>query len=391
MRVAQIERGVAMSIGRRKSRYWSRAVALLALLLASDGAVLSTRLTFEEKIQKFDCDITILENSNIRVRETIELSNGGGEFAHGFDRRFLLKRRDQLGHSWTVTYGQIEVVRDGKPETWKTIKEDDEMVLRIGDSKEPIPIGEHTYVVTYVSTNQIRQYDAIEEFRRNVTGTWTVPIEHLAVNLHFPSSVPNGRTEVTGYTSATPAQLLCDCKHEVNSDGVHSFITIRTLLPSEQLTIEARFPTGFLRRTTLEDVRFWVQNHANLYAFAIFVASIVVYYLIAFGILKAVNSKAPKVFRSIRHTAAIAGAIIAVLSIISLFVTKQPYGAMPGFLVGVLAMMILTGGVHGPDDPLSLWMVLALGANFGFYYLLSLGLCRFFSFGKAQPQDQTLK
>ena len=380
-----------MSIGSLKSRKWFRGIALVAVSIATGGTATSRGPALEEKIQRFDCDIRVLENSDIHVRETIDLLNGGAEFAHGFDRRFLLKRHDRLGNSWTVNYGHIEVSRDGKPEIWNAIKEDDELVLRVGDPKASISTGEHTYVVKYVSTNQIRKYDATEVFRRDVAGTWTVPIEQLSVYLHFPSNVPSGRTEVTGYTSVTPAQLLCDCKHEVSSDGVHSFIVTRTLLPSEQLTIEARFPTGFLRRATPEELRFWLQNHASFYAFAIFVASVVVYYLIAFGILKALNSKAPQFFHSNKQTAAIAGAIIAVLSIVSLFVSKQPYGAMPGFFVGILVMMILTGGAHGPDDPLSLWMLLALATNFGFYYLLSLRMCKFFGLGKTQPQDQALK
>src|SRR5205807_6122144 len=64
--------------------------------------------------------------------------------------------------------------------------------------------------------------------------------------------------------------------------------------------------------------------------------------------------------------------VATVLSTVSLFVFREPYTAMPGFLLGAITSIGISGNPHG-GEPFSLVLVGGT-SNLLFYYLIARGL-----------------
>ena len=64
--------------------------------------------------------------------------------------------------------------------------------------------------------------------------------------------------------------------------------------------------------------------------------------------------------------------VATLLSGASAMVFNQPYTALPGFMLGAIVSMIISGNPHG-GEPFFL-IAVALTSNFAFYYLIARGL-----------------
>jgi hypothetical protein len=73
--------------------------------------------------------------------------------------------------------------------------------------------------------------------------------------------------------------------------------------------------------------------------------------------------------------AAVVGLVAALLSGISAIFFEQSYITMPGFPLGAIASVLVSGSAHG-GEPFS-WIVVALASNFAFYYALDRSALKF--------------
>jgi hypothetical protein len=73
------------------------------------------------------------------------------------------------------------------------------------------------------------------------------------------------------------------------------------------------------------------------------------------------------------HRVAIIVATLAtLLSGASAMVFHQPYTALPGFMLGAIVSIIISGNPHGGE--LFSLITVALASNFAFYYLIARGV-----------------
>lgn len=122
--------------------------------------------------------------------------------------------------------------------------------------------------------------------------------------------------------------------------------------------------------------RLWIKNHPRLFPWLVFLSGLIVFTTTGFAVARPVlqvfgrYQDAPT-----NHQIAVTVVVAAtVLSTVSLFVFREPYTAMPGFILGAIIAIGISGGPHG-GDPFS-WVIVGAASNLVFYYLVARGLRR---------------
>jgi hypothetical protein len=202
------------------------------------------------------------------------------------------------------------------------------------------------------------------------SGEWAVPIDKATVELNFPEGIPSGASITAGTGSSSNFQF--DCVRTALPAGVR-FETSHAIPPKESLSISARFfPRGYFVSNVEEDgIRAVLENHPQLYPWTAFLVGMVIFtatgFLFALLVLKAFGT-VPSVI-SDHRVAAIVAAVATMFSGGSAIVFNQPYTALPGFMLGAIVSMMISGSPHG-GEPFSL-VTVALATNFAFYYLVA--------------------
>ena len=102
--------------------------------------------------------------------------------------------------------------------------------------------GDHTYVLRYRTSRQIRWFDGKPELNWNVTGNfWHFPILAASYRLELPAEARPVRW--TAFTGRLGARGI-DWEGEVSRLGVLTVDTTRRLAPGEGLTVVAEIPAS---------------------------------------------------------------------------------------------------------------------------------------------------
>ncbi len=318
---------------------------------------------------RFDVRIQILEDASVRVTETITTKDS---IDFRLERELPLLHRDQRGNRWKVRYRVLRVLLDGAPTNYDSVEKGESLFVRVEGAKAPTTQGEHSFLLEYLSSNEIRRIGNVDELKQEVRAPMDVDKESITIAI--PRTVAFEETLLTAFTDATAATLSCACQVK-REGGQWNIETTHPLQVGQQLWFSFDLPAGYLKRDFYERVQALEENNSTATAWAVFLVSILVYYgLVTAFLLLAFGKKVlrPAWFDT-RSLVFISGAL-SVVSLLALPIVQQPYVAMPGILAGMVASMFIGGGVHGPAQKW-LWIPLAGVANFFFFFSLSSLVC----------------
>ena len=216
--------------------------ALACALLAPISPAFS-----QERILRFDSDITIKADASLNVTETIEIQAEGVNFRRGILRDFPTRYEDRYGNTVNVTFDVLNVQRNGAPEDYSLEPLSNGVRIRIGNANRFLEIGPHTYAITYRTTRQLGFFEGYDELYWNVTGTgWDFFIDEVEARVRLP-----GGAEATQYAAYTGPQGASGKEFTAfERGGVWTFRTTRKLGPREGLTIAIGWPKGYVPEPT---------------------------------------------------------------------------------------------------------------------------------------------
>ena len=222
------------------------AVAALALSGAARAA---------EVIHSFDSHVVVARDGELTVTETIRVRAEGSEIRRGIYRDFPLTFRDAGGKLHEVGFSLVGVTRDGKTEPYHTERNGGVLRIYAGDKNTIIARGDHTYVLRYRTSRQIRWFDGKPELNWNVTGNfWRFPILAASYRLELPVEARPVRW--TAFTGRLGARGI-DWEGEVSRLGVLTVDTTRRLAPGEGLTVVAEIPASAIEAPSQAQLWWW--------------------------------------------------------------------------------------------------------------------------------------
>ena len=218
---------------------WPVWLALSAL------CVLSQPLTAAERILSYDSYITVDEDGDMTVRESIRVVAEGDKIRRGIYREFPTTYTDRSGNKIEVRFRILGVTRDGEPEAWHKKRLANGVRIYAGRSDTVLSPGNYTYTFTYSTDRQIGFFENHDELYWNVTGNgWGFAIERASATVRLPGKVKAADITLTGFTGRRG-----DTGRDFDSAVEQSSGTIQTsraLPPRSGLTLVMTWPKGVI-------------------------------------------------------------------------------------------------------------------------------------------------
>src|SRR5208282_1102343 len=234
-------------------------VTLIPISMASFARVLiaqgSASAPDSEQILSYNSDLTVNADGTLLVRETITVSATGAQIKYGIHRDVPTRYHDNFGNPYIVHFEVVSLERDGQPEDFHLGKLGNGLRIYMGNSRELVPPGEHTYELTYSVDREIGFFPDHDELYWNVTGDeWIFPIQKASATLHLPKGIAQQAILLDAYTGRQ-GSAETDYTASADNQSNATFRTVRALGPHEGLTVVARWPKGFVSPPT-DDQKF---------------------------------------------------------------------------------------------------------------------------------------
>lgn len=208
---------------------------------------LAPNVLASEKINNYQVDIFIAEDSSLEVEETIEY-DFGTETRHGIYRDIPLPKRD-----WRETPFDIFRIKtfdeNGSYYKREISGNSKNLNIRIGSENEFVS-GQKTYVINYRVSGAF-QFEGEEAFLSwNAIGTaWDVPIEKTNVNVYFPEGLPQSQFDTNCFWGKTYSREKCPGEFFVSENQEAQTISslvfkTESLKPRQGVTVDVRFQPG---------------------------------------------------------------------------------------------------------------------------------------------------
>ena len=240
-----------------------------ALRLFAVAVLLCAAAHADERILIYRSDITVQPDSSLLVTETIRVTAEHNQINHGIYRDFPTDYKDRWGNRYSVHFNVIGAERDGAAEAWHTERLSNGVRVYLGAKSTTVPIGPHTYALTYSATREIGFFSDHDELFWNVTGNgWGFPIDRAEAFVHLPAAVPHDAIKLDGYTGEQGSREKAFRTFTANGDPV--FVTMRRFAPHEGLSILVSFPKGFITSPNRQDlISYWIEDNAPAFVGAI--------------------------------------------------------------------------------------------------------------------------
>ncbi len=201
----------------------------------------------QERIISYDSHIKVEESGDLLVREDITVQAEGNQIKRGIFRTFPTKYKDKMGTRFNVDFEVVDVLRDGNKEPFFTEKQNNGIVVYIGDKMTYLSPGTYTYSLIYRTTRQIGFFEDFDELYFNaIGGDWAFTIEKATVLVELPVGAEVIQLDAfSGFQGTT----TCDCEL-VSADNRVKIEITRALNPREQLTFAVAWPKGFVKEPT---------------------------------------------------------------------------------------------------------------------------------------------
>jgi len=258
-------------------------LAVLFLLLT---ASLCLRAAAQERILSFDSDIVVNDDGSMLVHETIRVHAQGQKIVHGIYRDFPTIYKNKLGIEKHVPFDVVSVRRDGNDEPYHTGSLANGVRVSMGPRFSPVPLGDHTYELSYRTDRQLGFYDDKTELYWNVTGNgWDFPIEHASARVTLPSAIPRSKVETWAYTGPQ-GYTARDFKAQLMGDGTFFFETTKPFAAHEGLTIDCWWDPGYLQPPTEAQQREWfMEDNEGMVIALVGLLLVLIYQLVAWSMV----------------------------------------------------------------------------------------------------------
>ena len=226
-----------------------------------------------ERVLDFRSEIATGADGALTVRETIAVQAEGRQIRHGIYRDFPTRYRDRLGTDYVIHFKVQEALRDSQIEEYHLSDLSNGVRVYIGNRREVVPPGEHTYELVYSVDRELGFFPDHDELYWNVTGNgWNFPIREASAAVHLPEGIARLAVLQDAYTG-TQGAVGTGFGATVDDQNVARFRATRSLLPHEGLTIVVRWPKGFVREPSKEE-RWHAFLSSNLATLIVLIGSV---------------------------------------------------------------------------------------------------------------------
>tara|TARA_R110001599_G_scaffold353821_1_gene599110 strand:+ start:28979 stop:30046 length:1068 start_codon:yes stop_codon:yes gene_type:complete len=205
--------------------------------------ILSLPLAATERILSYHSDITINEEGDMTVRETIRVVAEGRQIRRGIYREFPTTYTDRFGNKIEVRFRMKGLTRDGEPESWHKKRLGNGVRIYAGRSDTMLSPGTYTYAFTYTTNRQIGFFENRDELYWNVTGNgWDFAIEHASATVRLPGTASASDITLIGYTGRQGDRGGNAVSAVAESSG--TIQTSRAMSSRNGLTLVMEWPKG---------------------------------------------------------------------------------------------------------------------------------------------------
>lgn len=196
-----------------------------------------------ERIVSFHSDISIAENADVTVKETIKVYAGGYDIKRGIFRA-LPTIRNINDTKEKITYKIISVTKDDIKEPYHIENKNGVFNIYIGNKDHELSSGFYTYKIVYKTQDQIGHFKGYDEFYWNINGTdWSFPVEEISATIQLPKNADILQNSCyTGVHGSTDK----NCTNEKLSSTQIVF-KAKNLKERENLTVAIGFKSGILK------------------------------------------------------------------------------------------------------------------------------------------------
>lgn len=237
---------------------------VLLLIFALFGSSVAYAQDFT--IEKFHADITVQEDSELTVKETIEV-----EFQrpkHGIYREIPFQYEDERGSKITTPLS-VHSVTDLSGRDWKyrATRKGNVLNIRIGDSQSYVE-RRQTYVISYTVRNAVLFFEDHDELYWNVTGNfWWAPIDKASARVTLAVKNKSQHLWAACYTGASGSkEAACEYAALHNSG---EFSATRGLNSKEGLTIAFGWDKGLVAPPSAWNKFLWALNIRENWVFVL--------------------------------------------------------------------------------------------------------------------------
>jgi Predicted membrane protein (DUF2207) N-terminal domain/Predicted membrane protein (DUF2207) C-terminal domain len=265
-----------------RPRLPTRALLALSSLLACVFSAFSARPQ-SERILDFHSDITLQEDSSLLVTETITVNSTGNQMRHGIYRDVPTRYSDALGNKYVVGFEMLSALRDNADEHFRVEDHANGKRIYLGDANTLLPLGQHSYTLTYRTNRQLGFFADHDELFWNVTGLgWGFPVDHASATVQLPSSIPSGEVHLSGFTGVEHS-FESDLT-TASPDGSYTFTATRGFRPHEGLTILLSWPKGYFAPPPFsQKLNYFFRDNRDALLLAVGLLVILVYYFFAWS------------------------------------------------------------------------------------------------------------
>ncbi len=232
-----------------------RPVTILLLLIFS---VLSLTAQ-EERMISFHADVSLDTTGITTVREQIRIYAAGEIYKRGITRALPLSRRDRDDNRIKISYHVQEVLLEGRPVNFFTEKENDNLVIYVGEKDKLLEPGYYTYDILYETGGQVGFFEDYDELSWNVNGISDKTIDSVSAVVRLPAGadILSHRCYTGAYGSTES-----NCLSESREDG-SLFTGAAQLPPGEMLTLSVGFTKGVVTQPAAPQPRKLTWFHRN--------------------------------------------------------------------------------------------------------------------------------
>ena len=239
--------------GSRPGASFGGRFSVAALLLALALLLGALPAGAEERILHYASVVRLAPDASMEVTETLKVRAEGDRIRRGIYRDFPTRYRDAWRRWVRVPFEVVRVLRDGRPEPWRTEDLDNGVRVFVGNPDRTISPGVHTYTLVYRTARQVGFFEDHDELYWNVTGNgWIFPIDQVTCRIFLPKGqggqAPPAFLRQTAYVGP-PGGRDPDAFYRIDPDGSAFFQTTRPLHPEEGVTVVASWPKGVVTPT----------------------------------------------------------------------------------------------------------------------------------------------
>jgi hypothetical protein len=230
-----------------------------------------------ERIMRFECDIIVQTDGQLRVCETLTVFSTGTHIIHGIAVDLPTRYKNKWGFAYNTNLTILDVRHNGNPVKSRIEDTHEGEKLYIGDPQIYLEPGKHVYAVTYTISHHIGFFKEHDELFWNVMGFKSqFVVEYASAHITLPPEVP---VETVGAYTGYYGQRGEDFRAQILPNG-HIFVeTTKPMQPQQGLTVVVTWPKGFIAEPSfLARVWYFVCDNIALAIFVFGILLIILFY-----------------------------------------------------------------------------------------------------------------